>query len=136
MDGLFWEILLGMLLLLVWGGLLALTTRYLGPLAEFLEPGAGPTRLGSEELGAPFSSPAPVRQVQPPAAPPAPSPAMRPGEPVDPLMAAAIGLALSLHLGKPAAVAVSAWPRPAAGNPWPLAGRLQTMQARLRLQKR
>jgi len=135
MFGVFWEGLLGMILILAWGGLLALAAWLTPRFVDFVEPGAAPTRFGQEERGAPAAGPSPPLEPRPAPPPSPPRAAIRVEEPADPLVAAAIALSLALHQGT--AVRPSPPPsRVSPGNPWPLAGRWQAMQTRLQMQKR
>jgi hypothetical protein len=133
MFGVFWEGLLGLILIFSWGGLLALAAWLTPRFVDYVEPGAAPTRFGPEERNIPAAGLSPPLEARP--APPPPRAAIRLEEPADPLAAAAIALALNLHLG--AAARPSPPPsRVSPGNPWPLAGRWQAMQTRLQMHKR
>jgi hypothetical protein len=131
---------LGVMAILILGGLLALSALYLPRLLKLGEAGLeGRWGMGEMEPGL-FepAEPVPSQEVERPA--PAPPPreplAARIGTaPDDPLLAAAIGLALSLYQQeqRPARQAETAIP---AGSPWALSGRWQAMQARINVQKR
>jgi len=121
----------GLLVLLFWGGLLALVAFFLPRLAERWVPGSTPARWPGEVPGAP-REPEPVA----PAAPPRMTVgAGRAGVEVEPLTAAAIALALTLYQeeGQKTGAAPSL---AGAGAPWAWAGRWQAMQARVNLRQK
>jgi hypothetical protein len=130
--------ILGLVAILALGGLLGLSA-YLLPHA--LKSGdAGPVapwslgEPGSLALTEPASPPEVARAA--PALPPREPLASRLGTAVDePLLAAAIGLALTLYQQEP--VEIVGMQAPAAGGSvWALSGRWQAMQGRINMQKR
>lgn len=122
--------------ILVLGGLLALSAVYLPRLL----------RLGEAGLEERWGGPGPFDQEEPVPSPEKERPAstLPPREPLaarlgtaaeEPLVAAAIALALSFHQQeqRPVRQAETALP---AGPAWALSGRWQAMQARINMQKR
>jgi len=131
---------LGVVAILILGGLLALSALYFPRLLKLGEAGFE-GRWGMGELG-----PGAFEQTEPVSAPEwdRTSPVLPPREPLanrigsvpdDPLVAAAIALALSLYQQehRPARQMEAALP---GGSPWALSGRWQAMQARINMQKR
>ncbi len=129
------ELLFGWLTLLGLGALLALVAALLPRLLERWEPGITSGRLGLTELETPAPRPEELRAPTRLAAVPE-AVAGRPQDVSDePLLAAAIALALALYEEEQA----RGWPSPvrdAGANPWSLAGRWQIMQARRNIAKR
>ncbi|MDP3182687.1 MAG: hypothetical protein Q8M54_07690 [Desulfobaccales bacterium] len=134
---------IGVLVLLCLGGMLALVAALLPRVLLLWEGGPGSGRLGLEDMG-----PAPIGQTEMgtprvPAGPeraitPEPSAFLTPPEAAaseDPMVAAAIGVALALFQGEVVRPEETAAGSPAASS-WSLAGRWQAMQARLNLPKR
>ncbi len=131
---------LGIAVILIFGGLLAWAAVYLPRLLKMREAGLeGGWSLGPMGPG-PFEPAEPVA----PAAEGRPAPVLPPREPLadrlgiapeDPLVAAAIALALALEQreSKPLRSAGTASP---PGSSWALSGRWQAMQARINMQKR
>ncbi|MEW6660679.1 MAG: hypothetical protein AB1424_18715 [Thermodesulfobacteriota bacterium] len=129
---------LGLLAILAMGGLLAWSATLLPRILRYGD--AGPVAPWS--LGEPGSF-----GPNAPAAPPAEEgtvSTLPPREPLasrlgtaapDPLLAAAIGLALTLYQQEPVRI-VGVQAAAAGGSPWALSGRWQAMQARLNRQKR
>jgi hypothetical protein len=128
----------GLVAILVLGGLLALSAALLPRILKHGD--AGPVaRWGLGEPGSSgLTEPAPSQEMDRPA------PVLPPREPLadrlgsaadEPLLAAAIGLALTLYQQEPVRV-VGVQATTAAGSPWALSGRWQAMQARLNRQKR
>ncbi len=128
----------GLVAILVLGGLLALSATLLPRILRYGD--AGPVARWS--LGKPGSfdltEPAPPREMDRPA------PALPPREPLasrlgttadEPLLAAAIGLALTLYQQQQVRI-VGVQAPAAAASAWALSGRWQAMQARLNRQKR
>jgi hypothetical protein len=128
----------GLVAILVLGGLLALSAALLPRILKYGD--AGPVaRWGLGEPGSSgLTEPAPPREVDRPGpVPPSREPlADRLGSAAEePLLAAAIGLALTFYQQEPVrVVGVQATAAPA--SPWALSGRWQAMQARLNRQKR
>jgi hypothetical protein len=129
---------LGLVAILVMGGLLALSATLLPRILKYGD--AGPVaRWGLGEPGAfGLTEPAPPREVERTA------PAPPPREPLaggletaaeEPLLAAAIGLALTLYRQEPVRV-LGIQASAAGGSAWALSGRWQAMQARINRQKR
>ncbi len=130
----------GVVVILVFGGLLALAAVFLPRLLKHGEAGFE-ARWGVEEMGPGgfnLAETVSSREVERPAPtlPPREAAAARPGtEADDPLLAAAIGLALTLY--QQGQVRPAAGPAPArVESVWALSGRWQAMQARLYRQKR
>lgn len=128
---------LGVLAILVFGGLLALAAVFLPQFWRQGEAGAGgkwglgpgPFNHGDGATSQEGEGPAPTLPPREPLA-------SRLGTaPEDPLLAAAIGLALTLYQQERALAPVPA-PASRAASPWALSGRWQAMQARLNRQKR
>jgi hypothetical protein len=128
----------GLVAILVLGGLLALSATLLPRILKYGD--AGPVaRWGSGEPGSSgLTAPAPGRDADRPA------PALPPREPLadrlgtaadEPLLAAAIGLALTLYQQEPVRV-VGVQTPVVTGSAWALSGRWQAMQARINRQKR
>lgn len=128
---------LGITVILIFGGLLALAAIYLPRLLKMREAG----------LEGGWMGPGPFQQAEPaaPAAEERPAPVLPPREPLanrmgtapeDPLVAAAIALALELEQRELQPVHRAAGAAPPAGSSWALSGRWQTMQARINMQKR
>ena len=133
---------LGVLVLLLLGGLLALTAAWLPRLLLFSE-GEEARRLSLEDL-----EPAPIGHTEmgPPRiynnkkrpvtnGAPELAGSWESGGPEEPLVAAAIALALALHQGEPLGPLVTPTTSTETSS-WALAGRWQAMQARLNLSKR
>jgi hypothetical protein len=134
---------LGALVLLFLGGLLATVAALLPRFLLLWEGGfeaeqrsleeMGVIPLGQTEMGIPRLTPGSERPM-----PPEPSPSLAPREMAAPdqsLVAAAIALALALYQGETVRTPeVPFAPQPA--STWALAGRWQAMQARLNLPKR
>ena len=129
---------LGLVAILVLGGLLALSATLLPRILKYGD--AGPVaRWGLGERGASgLTEPAPPREVERTA------PALPRREPLaggletageEPLLAAAIGLALTLYRQEPVRV-LGIQASAAGGSAWALSGRWQAMQARINMQKR
>lgn len=131
---------LGVVVILVLGGLLALSAVYLPRILRLGEAGLE-GRWGMGEL-----EPGPFEQAEPVPSPEGerPAPTLPPREPLaarlgtaaeEPLVAAAIALALSLYQQeqRPVRQVDSAF---RAGSPWALSGRWQAMQARINRQMR
>jgi len=128
---------LGVLAILVFGGLLALAAVFLPQFLRQGEAGAegrwglgpGPFNHGEPEFSQEVDRPAPTLPPREPLA-------SRLGTaPEDALLAAAIGLALTLYQQeRTPALAPAVASR--AASPWALSGRWQAMQARLNRQKR
>ncbi|MBI4642951.1 MAG: hypothetical protein HY790_11150 [Deltaproteobacteria bacterium] len=131
---------LGVVVILVLGGLLALSAVYLPRLLRLGEAGLeGKWGMGEMEPGL-FEQaepvPPPERERPAPVLPPREPLAARLGTgPEEPLLAAAIALALTLDQQeqRPVRQAETALP---VGSPWALSGRWQAMQARINMQKR
>jgi hypothetical protein len=132
---------LGITVILIFGGLLAWAAVYLPRLLKMRE--AGPE--GGWSLGP--MGPGPFEEAEPaaPAAEERPAPVLPPREPLasrmgtapdDPLVAAAIALALALEQGEQRPVPRTEGAAPPAGSSWAISGRWQTMQARINMQKR
>ena len=128
----------GLVAILVMGGLLAWSATLLPRILKYGD--AGPVaRWGLGEPGSSgLTEPAPSRGADRPA------PALPPREPLasrlgtnpeEPLLAAAIGLALTLYQQEPVRV-LGVQAAAAGGSVWALSGRWQAMQARLNRQKR
>jgi len=129
---------LGLAAILALGGLLAWSGTLL---PRILQPGdAAPlSRWSLEEPGSfALTDAAPLEEKERPALalPPREPLASRLGTAADePLLAAAIGLALTLSQQEPVQVLGIQAPG-AGGSPWALSGRWQAMQARINMQKR
>jgi hypothetical protein len=130
MADIFLKGLTGFSLLLLVGSLLALVATLLPGVLERLDPGWGEGAAGLKRE--PFQTsetavqPLPMRE----------SPASRLAAPqAEPSLAAAIALALTLHLEEGQRIAAPSG-RPPGANPWALAGRWQAMQGRLQGRKR
>lgn len=134
---------MGVLVLLCLGGMLALVAALLPRFLLLWEggPETGPLGLedmgvapiGQTEMGAPRAPAGPERPITP-----EPSPSLTPREAAaseDPMVAAAIGLALALYQGEIVRSPEAPLGLPLASS-WSLAGRWQAMQARLNLPKR
>jgi|GEM_PF-2420703 hypothetical protein len=129
---------LGLVAILVMGGLLALSATLLPRILRYGD--TGPVARWS--LGEPGSSgpnaqaPPPGEERTAPTLPPREPLASRLGTaPEEPLLAAAIGLALTLYQQQPVRI-LGVQAAGAGGSPWALSGRWQAMQARLNRQKR
>jgi hypothetical protein len=131
---------LGITVILIFGGLLGLSAVYLPRLLKMREAGLegrwslGEMGAGSFEQAGSISSPGPERPA--PVLPPREPLASRMGvAPEDPLVAAAIALALALEQreARPFRPAGAASP---PGSSWALSGRWQAMQGRINIQKR
>jgi hypothetical protein len=131
---------LGITVILIFGGLLALAAVYLPRLLKMREAGLE----GGWSLGP--MGPGPFEQAEPvyPAAEERPAPVLPPREPLasrmgtapdDPLVAAAIALALALEQRESKPLRPTGAVSP-PGSSWTLSGRWQTMQARINMQKR
>jgi len=125
---------LALAVLLFFGGLMAIVAGVLPKVVDRWESPPEPRGLG---LGG-LTPSAERRRPAPPPSPPAREPVPAPAAPVseEPLVAGAIALALTLYHQE-----LHPTPRPVSGgalgaSPWALAGRVQTMQSRLRAQKR
>lgn len=131
---------LGVVAILILGGLLALGAVYLPRLLKLGETGfEGKWGMGGMEPGL-FEQaepvPSPEGERPAPVLPPREPLAARLGTPADePLLAAAIGLALSLYQQEQRLVRQAEAALP-AGSSWALSGRWQAMQARINMQKR
>jgi hypothetical protein len=128
----------GLVAILVLGGLLAWSAILLPRVLRYGD--AGPVArwsLGEPGSSGPTPPPAPPEVERPaPTLPPRAPLAARLGTAADePLLAAAIGLALTLYQQEPVRV-VGVQAVAAGGSPWALAGRWQAMQARINRQKR
>lgn len=124
----------GLAVLLAFGGLMTAAAAVLPRLVDRWESVPEPRGLGDRDVTPSGERPRPAAPAPPPAREPAPSPAAPVTE--EPLLAGAIALALTLYHQElqPAPRAV---PGGAPGaSPWALVGRVQTMQSRLRAQKR
>jgi hypothetical protein len=123
--------IMGLAVLLFWGGLLALLAFFLPRLVERGEPGASLTGWPGEVAPEP-RGPEPVAPAPPPRGPLG---AGRGEVEVEPLTVAAIALALTLcqEEGK---ITWTAPAPPGAGAPWAWAGRWQAMQARVNLRQK
>jgi len=135
-----WSGLLGLLAILAMGGLLALGAFYL---PRFWRQGAtGPEAgWGLGQMGPGLFAPAEPAPGPAPERPPVVLPPREPlaqrlaAPPEEPLLAAAISLALALYQQQQRA-APDTGPIPAPGSPWAWSGRWQAMQDRLQRQKR
>ena len=128
---------LGVLAILVFGGLLALAAVFLPRLFKYGEAGAqGKWGLGPGPFHQEEPEPSPEMERPTSTLPPREPLASRLGTaPEDALLAAAIGLALTLYQQeRTPALAPAVASRTA--SPWALSGRWQAMQARLNRQKR
>ena len=134
---------MGILVLLCLGGMLALVAALLPRFLLLWEGGFEAERLsleemgvipmGQTEMGIPRLTPGSERPM-----PPEPSPSLTLREMAasdQSLMAGAIGLALSLYQGETVMIPEASVSRLPASS-WSLAGRWQAMQARLNLPKR
>lgn len=119
---------LGLVAILVLGGLLALSATLLPRILKYGDAGPGVRWSLGEPGSFDLTEPAPPREVDRPA------PALPPREP-EPLLAAAIGLALSLYQQQQVQIVGMQAPA-AATSAWAMSGRWQAMQARLNRQKR
>jgi hypothetical protein len=128
---------LGITVILIFGGLLVLAAVYLPRLLKMREAGLeGGWSLGPMGPG-PFEQAEPVTPAAAPVLPPREPLAHRMGiAPEDPLVAAAIALALALEQREQPLVLRTEGVAPPAGSSWALSGRWQTMQARINMQKR
>lgn len=134
-----WAGVLGVVAILVFGGLLALGARYLPHLLRQQEAGAE-GKWGLGDLPGPFEQAAPGpaqdRERPPVVLPPREPLANRLGmAPEEPLLAAAIGLALTLYQQEQGS-ALETGTTPGPGSAWAWSGRWQAMQGRLNRQKR
>lgn len=131
------NLICGMGVLLVVGGLLALFLYLLPSLVNLLEKSTAPMKP-SEEPGSLAGTLLSTRESEAPALA-RPVEEWRPrsfAEIPDPHMAAAVGLALSLYLETMPTLEQRRPSTPGAASPWSLAGRWQAMNARLNLRKR
>ena len=138
MAVLLWAFLKGLAILLVSGALLALAAVLLPRLLAWWERREA-ARLGLEAVSPAPALPAREKPLAAAAAPgpaaPAPPSSLAPGAPLEePLVAAAIGLALTLYQEEQKGSPVSL--RPEGPSPWALAGRWEIMARRLNLPKR
>jgi hypothetical protein len=129
---------LGLVAVLAMGGLLALSAALFPRILR--EGDAGPVARWS--LGEPGSlgptgpAPLPAMERTAPPLPPREPFANRLGiAPEEPLLAAAIGLALTLYQQEPVRI-VGVQAAASGGSPWALSGRWQAMQARINMRKR
>lgn len=136
-----WAAILGFLTLLLFGGLLALFAACLPRIFALLEGAESrvhledlpPRALREPEVGEPQVTPALAERPRP--AVPPPISAVTATGPEEPLVAAAIALALALYQEETAALPPAA--RNSGGaSPWSLMGRWQAMQTRLGVRKR
>ncbi len=130
--------LLGLAVLVGWGLLLAWAAALLPRFLTRWEAAPEPRALPPRELNSPAPSPRGLEEALPPPGLRGPlAAAFRAPAPEDPMVVAAIALALTLYQEE---LARSQGPPPPPGreapSPWALSGRWQAMQARLNFPKR